>query len=570
MTHTTARLQMFRGLLTAVLIGGCADNPEPAHESEPVHGVTTLELSVDAQALMMYSVRVCGSRNPAVTGITSCISTLGATPADCPCFNSGEPMVIDRLCPSDPPTGLWQFTYAVYTTLNCQGTPLNGVGSANPNNFICYDTMNLAEMLHPNASVDEVLEVGSNENHIACISDTARKSWTFENCKTAPGTPTYPARYNCGCTPSAGTCSCPSGVSPPDLGAGCKFETTTCNIVCGTTCTMVGQCNDNKTCTTDACTNGLCTNTPQSCEETPTPNPCTVDTCTTTGCVHMPIGDGRPCGNGGSCYPAGTCGFPCDDTPYIITIDPGFGGNSTLNRLVTSGVGTGNLERIATLPSVMNALAMHPVTRAMYAIDEGTIKYLYRIQGDGTYANLGVVSGLANKDWWGGAFLQNGTMVAISSGMNASTQPSVAFINVDTNTVTSTKLVAGVRHGIQTSYPVIYDLTPHPITGEVWAFCITNESTGLEIEGFGVLDLNANPVTFTRRFRAQPGISSLYITGAIFSNQAGDMYLYGSNSNGGSITQEYLDSISTSTGRLTRVLRGPAVDHSDGTSCQWK
>jgi hypothetical protein len=221
----------------------------------------------------------------------------------------------------------------------------------------------------------------------------------------------------------------------------------------------------------------------------------------------------------------------------------------------------------------MNALAMHPVTHAMYAIDEGNIKYLYRIQWDGTYVRLGPVANLAtNVDWWGGAFLKDGTMVAISSGMTDRTQPRVAFINVDTNTATSTKLVAGYPGTIGDVYPVIYDLTPHPITGEVWAFCITNEVTfpSLQIEGFGVLDLNANPVTFTRRFRAQPGISGLYITGAIFSTQAGEMYLYGSNSAGGSITQQYLDHISTSTGALTRAASGPSVDHSDGTSCQWK
>lgn len=74
-----------------------------------------------------------------------------------------------------------------------------------------------------------------------------------------------------------------------------------------------GGCNDGNPCTTDACVNGACQNTPRDCDDH---DPCTIDSCDAGGCHHEPLDcdDGSECTtdaceNGSCVYEA----VECDD-----------------------------------------------------------------------------------------------------------------------------------------------------------------------------------------------------------------------------------------------------------------
>lgn len=571
MTPMTPRVLLFGAIMAVVPAGGCDRSARSANE------LASLRLDVTAvTSLPTGSIRVCGAQTPAPSAST-CIKDLSASTGSCPCFNAQDTIVIDGLCPTGKGGGgQWRFDYTVYTLPDCvASSALTGSAGTNPNNYICYDTRNLAAQAYPNASVDS-LALGLNENRIVCSTETAGKLWGFEKCTVSSAKPSYAARYDCGCVVSGSACSCDSGLSPSDLSAECGFEASTCDIVCGPACMTSAECSDAKSCTLDQCVNGRCSNT-STCDDA---NDCTIDTCTSSGCVYTAIADGRPCGSdeiGGHCLTAGLCTFPCEDKKYIIAIDPDVASRSRLYLLIETGMNQGQLLLVGTMPVVLNALGMHPTKHILYAIQETGSRNLYQLRADGSYTDLGTVSGLSTSlDWWAGGFLHDGSFLLVSSDetLYPAVQPTVAWVNVDTRTVTATKRIAATTYLLVNYYPYIIDLAEHPTTNEVWVFSHTPEYLAVRMRGFGVLNLSATPITYSQRFRAADlGVSTTWVTGAAFFNQAGMGYFYGSDrtrTESGTPEQRYLDSFVTTNGTLTRILSGPTVEHSDGASCQWR
>jgi hypothetical protein len=209
------------------------------------------------------SVQICGSRPP-VEGKYRCNSSLsGPDGGDCQCFNfnadgSLQGGVINGLCPSvdlgadasaDAGPADWTFTYSIFTQPNCMGPQLNDGN----HNFTCFDSHDIQAQANPNKSV-EVLNPGPNANHILCTTENASKTFNFQSCAQSCDTPSPDGgacsltRFNCGCTVISaapdggpdgggvgGTCSCgDAGVTSGDLEAGCRFDPTTCDILCQT------------------------------------------------------------------------------------------------------------------------------------------------------------------------------------------------------------------------------------------------------------------------------------------------------------------------------------------------
>lgn len=91
-------------------------------------------------------------------------------------------------------------------------------------------------------------------------------------------------------------------------------EGTICNgVTCVPPCVEDAECDDDAACTTDACVEGLCVNTPADCDDA---DPCTVDSCDaeTGECVNEPLvcEDGTVC-NGGVCVQTCVEDAECDD-----------------------------------------------------------------------------------------------------------------------------------------------------------------------------------------------------------------------------------------------------------------
>ncbi|MCL2778233.1 MAG: hypothetical protein FWD73_09530, partial [Polyangiaceae bacterium] len=230
----------FAPVLVAALIYACSSNSTNGGNSG---GNASMTFAIAGGDFAGNSVRICGSRT-APDPQYRCIASLTPNPEDeCPCFNfsadgslvesNGAPVVISDLCPSaDTPPANWNFTYELFSEPDCEGTQIND----GTHNFTCYDSTDIASRAFPNQSAEDVLNSGLNTNHIVCATENASKQWNFTNCATT----TTPAdiaagasRYDCGCTPAAGTCDCGAGgVTETDLEDGCAFDPATCEIVC--------------------------------------------------------------------------------------------------------------------------------------------------------------------------------------------------------------------------------------------------------------------------------------------------------------------------------------------------
>ncbi|MCL2725802.1 MAG: hypothetical protein FWD69_15350, partial [Polyangiaceae bacterium] len=241
----------FAPVLVAALIFACSSNSTNQEGTGGSNGNASMTFALSGGDFTGNSVRICGSR-PAPDPKYRCNSSLtpdidaGTDAGDaCPCFNfnadgslvdsSGAPAVISGLCPSmDFPAANWAFSYAVFSATDCGGTQLND----GTHNFTCYDSTDIASQAFPNQSAEDVLNPGLNTNHILCNTENAFKSWSFGSCATATtpvDTVAGAIRFDCGCTPAAGTCDCGNGgVTEADLEDGCSFDPATCNIVCAT------------------------------------------------------------------------------------------------------------------------------------------------------------------------------------------------------------------------------------------------------------------------------------------------------------------------------------------------
>lgn len=180
------------------------------------------------------SVRICGARNPAADTQYPCASDLadlGGTAGSCgPCRNfladgTLQGGAIESLCPTDvnlPSGATWSFTYEIWTEPDCSGTVLNADG--NPNNFVCYDSQDLATQSFPNQSVNVTVTLeGPNVREIFCVSEGSTKDWQVHGC-TALGA----NLYDCECSLVEGVCAC-DGVD--ELPSGCVFDGS-CNLDC--------------------------------------------------------------------------------------------------------------------------------------------------------------------------------------------------------------------------------------------------------------------------------------------------------------------------------------------------
>ncbi|MCL2725040.1 MAG: VWA domain-containing protein [Polyangiaceae bacterium] len=234
--------------LVAALIFACSSSSTNDNRGGS-NGNATMTFTLSGGDFTGNSVRICGSRpapdpkyrcNPSLTPDVEAGTDAGDA---CPCFNfnadgslvdaNGVPAAITGLCPSaDFPTANWDFSYALFSEPDCGGTQLND----GTHNFTCYDSKDVATQAFPNQSANDVLNPGPNINHVLCNTVNASKSWNFMSCATAT-TPADTAagdiRFDCGCTPDAGTCDCGNGgVTEADLEAGCLFDPVTCNILC--------------------------------------------------------------------------------------------------------------------------------------------------------------------------------------------------------------------------------------------------------------------------------------------------------------------------------------------------
>jgi hypothetical protein len=172
------------------------------------------------------------------------------------CFNFGpnsqgvptaiDPTVaneFDNLCPTEdvnssdaPGSGLWTFTYTIWSQPNCTGTVITG------ENFNCFAESDLATQNNANETANENLPPGQVVNTVICTSENTEKSFDFNVCQELPNAPDKCLFLDCACT-SSGTdagadagsvaCTCPwfakQGVNEPP--PGCRFDAA-CNVVC--------------------------------------------------------------------------------------------------------------------------------------------------------------------------------------------------------------------------------------------------------------------------------------------------------------------------------------------------
>ncbi|MBX3262833.1 MAG: hypothetical protein KF782_24350 [Labilithrix sp.] len=127
--------------------------------------VAAVSMRVDFEG---NSVQIVGTRDPAADAKYACASSFSA----CLNFSSeGTTDVIMGLCPSEnAPNGTWDFTYEVFDSPDCTGSPLP--------NFDCPDT------------TGETLPAGVvTTNNVTCSSLTAGKTWDFDSVNVDPDCP---------------------------------------------------------------------------------------------------------------------------------------------------------------------------------------------------------------------------------------------------------------------------------------------------------------------------------------------------------------------------------------------
>ncbi|MCL2725460.1 MAG: hypothetical protein FWD69_13590 [Polyangiaceae bacterium] len=165
-------------VLVAAMILACSTKNDHVDGSD---GNASMTFALPDGDFTGSSVRICGSRM-APDSKYRCNSSLtpdveaGTDAGDaCPCFNfnadgslvdsTGAPAVIAGLCPSaDFPTANWNFSYAIFSAPDCEGTQLND----GTQNFVCFDSKDIGTRASPNQSVNDVLNPGLNTNHILC------------------------------------------------------------------------------------------------------------------------------------------------------------------------------------------------------------------------------------------------------------------------------------------------------------------------------------------------------------------------------------------------------------------
>jgi len=314
------------GLIAAC---GSSESPSPSQSQagEQQNAEVSFQTSLPAASFAGNSVEICGVRTPDADAKYRCFNDLGSATAGvvgalgvpngasgfpestptfepgaqlgCPCFqfnadgslvsvltgfdDTGDPIfgndlvsgtppqvVIPNLCPSnDVPEGDWTFTYAVWTGTTCGTGPTPGealTGTGNPNNFVCYDSRDLATLTNPNETTGEPLDPGQNSNHIVCSTVNATKTFDFTSCALSCGTeiaggtivinPANPPAQNADGTFScmnAGNvfeCGCTGATSPETLDAcacgengftslpdGCTFGFISADEPCAIICT---------------------------------------------------------------------------------------------------------------------------------------------------------------------------------------------------------------------------------------------------------------------------------------------------------------------------------------------
>ncbi|WP_342377140.1 hypothetical protein NVS55_37760 [Myxococcus stipitatus] len=233
----------------------------------------------------------------------------------------------------------------------------------------------------------------------------------------------------------------------------------------------------------------------------------------------------------------------CDDTLYISTGVP-----TSLN--VFDPV-AGTLTPLFTADIQYHAIGFNPADGYIYGLT--TPNRLLRMGSDGVPADLGAIAGLPTSRYDAGTFLADGSYLVHNGATDE-----YARIDVDARTT----LASGVVDSPATLS--MSDLAVNPLDGRVYAF---NQDT----DRLTVFD----PVTATHAdfgpaapVNASGAVSTGFLTGPAFFDQAGRFYLYGTDldaSPGGPRNTLYQVDLTTST--FTRVVGGPPVGVVDGASC---
>ncbi len=271
---------MLRALLSAamalLIVGalGCGRGVDDTEEGEfqPASMKVVMDFEVDPD-FTDNSVKICGERKDEADAKYPCRNWLGTENDHCECFNfrpDGTIVEIKDLCPSinidDNPgsgTSMWEFTYRIYSGLDCQGEVLNMEG--NTKNFECFDADNLwardTSEAHPNASYDKELKPGcDNFNEVICLTKNASKFFDFDVCvevlectdEKGFAIACHPQQfeYDCGCElvepgdsftictdsatcpPQHSYCECDQGLDPAHPPKNCQISPPSCLLIC--------------------------------------------------------------------------------------------------------------------------------------------------------------------------------------------------------------------------------------------------------------------------------------------------------------------------------------------------
>jgi hypothetical protein len=323
------------------MAAGCGTTHDPAPSSGSA--VSSVTAALSGGVFDGNSVFITAHRDGFADGKYPCVSKASG------CFNFGpnsqgvptanDPNVaneFDNLCPTEdvnssdaPGTGLWTFTYKIWSQPDCTGEVITG------QNFDCFAESDLATQQNPNQTANEDLQPGQVVNTVICTSVNTEKSFDFNSCSqlviSPPNPPLPPGDeiFNCGCTRTGtAACTCPwfdpkqPGVNTPP--PGCQFDED-CNLDCtGVPGSDGGVCACDFTYLPVTCSNGVTY-----------PNICVANCAGQTQCnpvcacdfTFLPV----TCSNGntyanlcvatceGATGCSRTCG--CDDTFIPVTCD---------------------------------------------------------------------------------------------------------------------------------------------------------------------------------------------------------------------------------------------------------
>mgnify|MGYP003616925903 FL=1 len=220
--------------------------------------------------------------------------------------------------------------------------------------------------------------------------------------------------------------------------------------------------------------------------------------------------------------------FNCNTSMYLSQGFP----STTLYRVNTS-TNPVTYDPIGVASGIQyNAIGINPVDGYMYGMIIGSNQVI-RIYADGTYSNLGAVSGLPASNYWSGEIDEEGNYYLISE---------FALYKINLTTLTSIKRTLSI--GLQNN-----DSAFNPINGLLYT---------VRTNGSGSL-VSVDPSTGTVT-EIGPAASPLIIFGALMASSTGQIYAVANNGEG-------LYQFNITTGERVRISNAIGSGNNDGAHC---